>query len=399
VANRYLFLDDYAKADLKAHLESLSPQERIEFLVKLTAVVPRTDRHAEVFEEFLVADPSAAVRAWAARTFGFKKLTEDREPLVRAAWHEYQDGLRGIFRKDHEQVEEFLKLSQLERLAWIRNRWFPDVLVRSIFDLSNEKLSLSEMERSWLIASFLTGNGVLLRGNEGGRNWRDSTLAEELWKLAASWPPHPSVFSLLAPQVFEHVIIFDDECRATTLAAVTDPEAKLAIAEHAGELSDCLVALRHDGDTRVRELAWKRFHFKRSLIRPEVDLIKHPDRQKEYEKHDWRSVLECGDLWTLAGLCANESIPPDVRQKEVAPRMFKLVRESDSASKPRLDDLSNAVTREADQAKLDALKKSESAEAWLRILHERVQSVAVWQVRGNVGILVLLLWLLFRTWR
>jgi hypothetical protein len=69
--SRYKAMDEYARADLKAQLESLLPQDRIAFIKSLEAVRWMSDAPREALTALLTADESVAVRAWAARTLGF----------------------------------------------------------------------------------------------------------------------------------------------------------------------------------------------------------------------------------------------------------------------------------------------------------------------------------------
>jgi hypothetical protein len=110
--SRYKYMDEYARGDLKAHLESLPPQGRIEFVKSLGDVRWMSDAPTEALTEILAADESVAVRVWAARTLGFKRFKHDKDPLVRAAWRESTEDGIPEFLRDEDAIEEFSKLPE-----------------------------------------------------------------------------------------------------------------------------------------------------------------------------------------------------------------------------------------------------------------------------------------------
>jgi hypothetical protein len=344
VLSRYRYhMDEYAREELKAHLASLSPQQRIEFV---KAIGPKA-----ALKEILAADESIAVRAWAARTLGFDIFKEDKDPLVRAAWWEYGQG----FLNDEDTIREFSKLSSLERLGWIRSENFPRILLEAIFDLKTNRFSLSDDERCLLIYAFLSGARYPVASRESTFLGSDYGLGDRIWQYASDWPM--PLYKEIIELIFKHVEA-SDEARVTLFTTLKDRDLRLAIVRSASSDSKCLKIALDDDDAYIRGLAWERYSFP-----PE----------------EWRSALEGSDLAALRGLCRNETLSATVRYRTAGKRLHELEGESSVMFLMMLGD-------KAQKEQEDLQQHERSVEARLEVLQESVN-----RNRFGIGIIMLVI--------
>jgi hypothetical protein len=321
---RHRFRDDYTTAELEACYRDLDTAGRL----RLLKAHQRKQGLPASVVGLASEDQSSTIRSWLARTVwaptdtrskgaedtaaALKRLSRDRDPLVRAAfWENPYAILESGFR--HDWKDRWTALAPMERLAVVRNREFPAELVLSLFDRQDASLGLDQRQRSALLWAFLSvGDRWPVRPRKTYRTGRPRPFASELelgdgiWARVTAWPEgYGDGYTQMQCLVFRQVSCSAEQ-RQKTFLALKARESRAEVLRRG--LEDRWVReARTDHDDDLRGLVHARCYFgaEQSTVVQEVlagfdlaamrGLLWNKDVSFELRSKVWQRMWDLGD--------------------------------------------------------------------------------------------------------
>ena len=211
---RYAIIDAYTLEELRREYTIADAKGRVSLLKKLYRQ-SSSDRIPFEIARLAVEDPEVEVREWIARNGKYldyserrregdnriiefpernleERLKNDPDPFVRACLRE---------NPTTQHIEDWFRDSNhIERLALMRNPHVSRSLIEQIFDLENQQLGISFIERKELVLAYLNNAEAVRDSRRKVEEFIDGVdmvmtqgYYAQLWTYISKWPKRPKM--------------------------------------------------------------------------------------------------------------------------------------------------------------------------------------------------------------
>jgi hypothetical protein len=263
--SRYYHLDEYTLEELKFRYRISDAKNRIELIKELQAGHTFGSIPDEI-ALLAVEDPIPEVRGWFARhglahDEVFYRLRNDPDPFIRASLLEnpHYSSVAAPLVDNYvsAMTAMFPRLTQMERLALMRNPRVSHTLTEKVLDPDDKYLNLDMGSRRDLAIAWIYANAGRPRDYE-----EKITFSKKLWFLAAKWPLSIKLDSgeeegsYFPATVYEYVDV-DDDTKAEHYRECKHPALRQCVLKNCTKnVDDITLNLGlHDSDEECRELA------------------------------------------------------------------------------------------------------------------------------------------------